>query len=126
MSEFELHQLAAGSRYEFDIATMVYMGWTLAVLFLCRDRTVIWSRWVALSVSALYITGCVLIVIRCIAAMVRYGKELALLAPYPSITILLNPGLQDATLIVRIAFFAIASMAALHFIHMKGRNSAQD
>ncbi|HJT41053.1 MAG TPA: hypothetical protein VJ762_12040 [Sphingobium sp.] len=119
MSEFELHQLAAGSRYEFDIATLVYMAWTLAMLFLCRDRTERWSRGMALSVGALYIAGCALIAVRCIAAMIRYGKEFALLASHPSISVLRNPELQNPTLIIRLAFFVIASMVALHFIRLK-------
>ena len=91
MTEFELHQLALVSRYEFDIATVVYMAWTVVFLFLCRDRTERWSRGLGLSVAALYVIGCALIAVRCIAAMNRYGKELALLAKHPSIAIIMNP-----------------------------------
>ncbi|HKX80587.1 MAG TPA: hypothetical protein VJM34_18930 [Novosphingobium sp.] len=119
MTEFELHQLALVSRYEFDIATVVYMAWTVVFLFLCRDRTERWSRGLGLSVAALYVIGCALIAVRCIAAMNRYGKELALLAKHPSIAIIMNPGLQTSTLVFRVGFFVIASMVALHFIRLK-------
>lgn len=119
MSEFELHQLAISSRYEFDIATIVYMAWTAVFLFMCRDRAERWSRGLGLWVAALYVIGCALIAVRCIAAMNRYGKELALLAEYPSISIIMNPGLQTSTLVFRIGFFVIATMIALHFIRRK-------
>ena len=122
MSEYELHQLAIVSRFEFDVATLVYMAWAAAFLFLCRDRTERWSRKAGWSVAALYTFGCGILLVRCIAAMVRYGKELALLRSFDSLAILSNPGgLWLTTLIVRYTFLALATVVPLYFIFLKSR-----
>ena len=51
MNEYELHQLAAGSRYEFDGATLAFMGWALAFLFFSRERGDRWSAVTGLLVA---------------------------------------------------------------------------
>ena len=120
MTEFEIHQLAIVSRSEFDSATVVYMAWAVAFMFLCRDLTARWSARLAVAVGAVYLSGCLLLLLRCSASMVRYGRQLALLHAFPSFSILLNPGgLWRITLSVRYGFLALATLVPLYFIWLK-------
>jgi len=120
MSEFELHRLAILSRSEFDAATVVFMAWAATFLFLCRDQERKWSARIGVAVGALYLTGCILLIVRCLASMVRYGRQLALLREFDSFAILANPGgLWWITLVVRYGFLALATLVPLWFIRRK-------
>ena len=120
MTEFEIHQLAIVSRSEFDGATVVYMAWAAAFMFLCRDLAVRWPARLVVAVGALYLSGCTLLLLRCSASMVRYGKQLALLHPFPSFAVVSNPGgLWWVTLSVRYGFLALATLVPLYFMWLK-------
>lgn len=122
MTEFELHQLAIQSRSEFDAATVIYMAWAFAFLVLCRDREARWTRGEGIGVGLVYLLGCGLLVVRCVASMVRYGRELALLHSFDSFAILSNPGgMWIVTLVLRYAFLAAATIVPLYFVRRKCR-----
>lgn len=119
MTEYELHQLAAGSRYEFDGATLAFMAWGLAFLFLSRGER--WPVSSGVLMGVLYLAGAGLLVIRCVAAMGRYGKQIALLNQLPAEYVLANPSLQLPTLWIRIALFVITPLVVLYFVRQKVR-----
>ena len=122
MDEYELHQLAAGSRYEFDGATLAFMAWAAAFLFFSRDSGgERWSVTTGCLLGLLYLTGSGLLIIRCVAAMGRYGKQIYLLNRLPAEYVLANPGLQWPTLVIRIALFVVAPLVVLYFIRLKVR-----
>ena len=121
MSEYELHQLAAGSRYEFDGATLAYMAWAIAFIVLCRPGAQRWSAKSGWLLAALYLAGGALLIVRCAAAMGRYGKQIALLTKLPAEYVLSNPSLQQPTLVIRILLFVIAPLVVLHFIRQRVR-----
>ena len=124
MTEFELHQLAIVSRSEFDTATVIYMAWAIVFLFLCQDRSRRWTVGEGIGIGAIYVSGCGLLVVRCIASMARYGRQLALLHQFPSFGILSNPGgMWMVTLVLRYAFLAIATIMPLYFIKKKCENN---
>ena len=123
MSEYELHQLAAGSRYEFDGATLAYMAWALLFLFFsCRERER-WSAATGWALAILFLAGAGLLVLRCVAAMGRYGKQIALLSQLHSKYVLANPVLQLPTLVIRTALFVIAPLVVIYFIRLAVRRS---
>ena len=119
MDEYELHQLAAGSRYEFDGATLAFMAWAAAFLFFCRDSGGHWSVSAGCLLGLLYLVGSGLLIIRCVAAMGRYGKQIFLLNSLPAKYVLANPSLQWPTLYIRIALFVIAPLVVLNLIRLK-------
>ena len=121
MTEYELQQLAAGSRYEFDGATLAYMAWAVVFLFLSRGAADRWSARTGLLLAALYLSGGALMIVRCLAAMGRYGKQIALLNQLPAQYVLANPPLQSSTLVIRMALFAIAPVAVLYFLALRVR-----
>ena len=119
MTEFEIHQLIVGSRYEFDFATVVYMGWSVAFIFLSRMDDRSWSPKTLRIATWLYLAGASFIVVRCVASMLRGIKQTGLLAQTTQQFDFANPLLQVPTLGFRIAIYVMATVAALHFIRSK-------
>ena len=119
MNEYELQMLAAGSRYEFDVATLVYIAWIVAFMFLCRDGSDRWSARTGVLMSALYLAGGALMIVRAAASMVRYGRLIFLLAKLPPEYVLSNPSLQWPTLVIRITLCVIAPVVVLCLIQQR-------
>lgn len=119
MSEFEIHQLIVGSRYEFDLATLIYMVWALAFIVLCRSDDKSWSIPGASLLGGLYLAGAALIALRCVAAVIRSIKQTALLEGTAHQFDFANPAVQLPTLVLRLLLAIIAPVAVIYFLSKK-------
>ena len=72
MSEFEIHQLILASRYEFDLATIFYVAFALAMIALAQSSNERWSRQKVGWSLIFYSSVSALIAIRCAASIVRF------------------------------------------------------
>ncbi len=119
MTEFEVQQLIVGSRYEFDFATLAYMAWALAFIFLSRRSDAPWDKTTYRLATLLYLTGAGFIAIRCLASMLRGLKQNMLLAEMTHQFEVANPAVQYPTLIFRLAIYIVPLIVALHFLRQK-------
>lgn len=119
MSEFEVHQLIVGSRYEFDLATLIYLLWALAFIFLCRTDSKPWKLPGALLVGGFYLTGAAFIALRCVAAIIRSIKQTALLDQTAHQFDFANPAVQLPTLVLRLVLAVVAPIVVIYFVSAK-------
>ena len=119
MTEFEVQHLIVGSRYEFDGATLAYMAWAIAFMFLGRIGGEGWSVTTLGLLTALYLVGGVFLAIRCAASMVRFARQNALLAEFRPKFAVFIPLLNRPTLVLRILLFLITPAVVLHLLWLR-------
>lgn len=119
MSEFEIHQLIVGSRYEFDFATLAYMGWALAFIIVSRIDDRRWSVAATWLMGSFYLVGAGLIALRCAAAVIRSMKQTGLLSQTAHQFDFANPSIQFPTLILRLLLGILAPVVVIYFLRRK-------
>ena len=119
MSEFEIHQLMTGSRYEFDLGTGAYILLAIAVMAVAIRDGPRWSAATAWWIGSFYASCSALIAIRVFASIVRFAKQNELLMTLNPQFVVDNAGIQIPTLVLRALVFAIAPLATIHLLRQR-------
>jgi hypothetical protein len=116
MTEYELHQLIFASRAEFDIATVVMLVASLGFIYIAGRSLKGWDAVTRKLFLFSYMVVSLLVFLRTIASIVRFGKlNLILQAGEPEFLVT-NVLLQVPTALLRIGFFIILFILTIRMI----------
>jgi len=116
MTEFELQQMIATARAEFDLGTALFVVLSLAVIALAMWARTSWDPGTRRLVSFTYTLTAVFIFLRVLASIVRFSKLMAMLAKTGASFEIMNLAVQLPTLALRGAIFVLFIWLTLRII----------
>src|SRR5262249_33661931 len=121
MTEYEVQTLMLASRAEFDIGTVLYLVTSIAFMLLLSSRRLTHEPAQVRLLSWSYVLVSVFILVRVIAAMVRFGKLNQVLDTLHPAFVVDNHVVQIPTLVLRVTLFILLPFLTLSYARPSSR-----